>query len=55
MPKKWLMVSNTWIPPALRAATTAAPTLREKSPPFAIATKPARSIRAFVSVETSAK
>jgi len=36
---------------SLRIATTAAPTFRRNMSPFALATKPARSIKAFVSVE----
>jgi len=41
--------------PARRTATTAAPAFRRNMSPLALATKPARSISAFISAETSVK
>src|SRR5512136_2047031 len=55
MKKKWFIVSNAWMAPARRTATTDAPTLRRNMSWFAFATNPARSIRAFISVDTSEK
>ena len=47
--------SITWVAPPRRTATTPTPILPAKSPPFAMATKPARSISALISGVTSAK
>ena len=55
MKKKWFIVSNAWMAPARRTATTDAPTLHRNMSPFAFATRPDRSMSAFISVDTSAK
>jgi hypothetical protein len=51
----WLMVSNAWVPPPRRTATTAAPIFLRNKPPLARATNPARSSSAFISALTSVK
>ena len=49
MKKKWFIVSNAWMAPARRTATTDAPTFLRNMSWLAFATKPARLIRAFIS------